>query len=101
MKRSKSKSKSKTKGKSRRRSLCQPGYVRSKITGKCVFATGNIGRNLNKKRAAVKKSHRRSGRASPNYSATLFSVGTVRTGGDGQPWIVRSNSKGVKQWRRV
>ena len=78
---------------SSKRKKCGTSYVRSKISGKCVFKTGTKGRALNKKRAAVKKSHKRSGRPSPNISATLFSIGHVQKGADGNLWKIKKTSK--------
>jgi len=37
-------------------------------------------------------------RQSPTASATLFSVGTVRTGNDGNKWRVEANKNGVHRW---
>lgn len=86
---------------SRRRSRkprCHIGYVRSRSTGRCVYASGRVGRKLNKRRAAVKRSHKRAGRPSPNISATLFPVGHVEKGADGFLWKIRQTSNGVKRW---
>src|ERR1044071_1377084 len=37
-------------------------------------------------------------RPSPSKSATLFKVGTKKKGNDGNVWIIKENSKGVKKW---
>jgi len=37
-------------------------------------------------------------RKSPSKSATLYSVGTKKTGNDGNKWIVVSNKNNVKKW---
>ena len=85
----------------RTRKKCSSGYVKSKVTGKCVFSTGNTGRKLNKKRALKKRSHKRSGRPSPVQSATLFPSGYVKTGFDGNSWKIKVTSKGIKRWVRA
>ena len=94
----KSHSPSRTLKRSRR---CASGYVRNKKSGNCVYATGRIGRKLNKARAARKKSHKRSGRPSPNVSATLFSIGHQMRGHDGNLWKIKQTSKGIKRWIRA
>ena len=38
------------------------------------------------------------GRKSPAESATLFKVGTVKTGQDGNKYIIKQSSNGVKRW---
>jgi len=40
----------------------------------------------------------KSNRPSPSVSATLFKVGTQRTGNDGNTWVVKQTPKGVKRW---
>jgi hypothetical protein len=37
-------------------------------------------------------------RKSPEESATLFPVGKVKTGNDGNRWVVKKASNGVKRW---
>lgn len=37
-------------------------------------------------------------RKSPTASATLFPVGTKRTGNDGNQWMVEANKNGVRRW---
>ena len=39
-------------------------------------------------------------RPSPPYSATLFNNGYVAYGNDGDKWIIKSTSKGVKRWTK-
>jgi len=80
---------------------CTSGYVRSKKTGKCVYKTGRVGRSLNKKRASKKKSHKRSGRPSPQTSATLFNVGYTQFGHDGNLWKIKKSKSGVKRWIKI
>lgn len=87
--------------KSSGRKKCGVGYVLNKSTKKCVFATGAKGRKLNKKRAAVKKSHKRSGRPSPSQSATLYSVGFRMTGNDGNTYKIIKAINGVKRWQKA
>lgn len=40
-------------------------------------------------------------RKSPSASATLFPVGTKRTGNDGGQWMVEANKNGVRRWIAV
>jgi hypothetical protein len=40
-------------------------------------------------------------RKAPTASATLFPVGTVRTGNDGNKWMIEENKNGVHRWVRV
>lgn len=40
-------------------------------------------------------------RQGPSSSATLFAVGTIRTGNDGNKWKIESNKNGVKRWVRI
>jgi hypothetical protein len=86
------------------RSKCRSGYVRSRKSGRCVYATGRAGRKLSKKRSSVKKSHKREGRPSPNVSATLFKAGEKRVGHDGNVYKVslsRRKGKSIKRWVRA
>lgn len=38
-------------------------------------------------------------RKSPDVSATLFEVGTIDTGNDGNKWIVNKTKNGTKRWK--
>ena len=38
-------------------------------------------------------------RPSPSDSATLYKVGTKKTGNDGNKWIIAENKNGVKKWK--
>ena len=40
-------------------------------------------------------------RPSPTQSATLYRIGTRKTGNDGNLWEVRANSAGVQRWQRI
>ncbi len=40
-------------------------------------------------------------RKSPTASATLFPLGTKRTGNDGGQWMVEANKNGVRRWVAV
>jgi hypothetical protein len=80
---------------------CKKGYVRSKKTGRCVFATGKRGRSLSKARRSKILSHKRSGRPSPNVSATLYPIGHIKKGKDGNHWKIKKTRNGVKRWVRV
>jgi hypothetical protein len=42
----------------------------------------------------------KSNRPSPSVSATLFALGTQRTGNDGNMWVIKQTPKGVKRWVR-
>ena len=44
---------------------------------------------------------KRQGRQAPSSSATLFAVGTIRTGNDGNKWRVESNKNGINRWVRI
>jgi hypothetical protein len=37
-------------------------------------------------------------RKSPEQSATLYKIGTVKKGNDGNRWVVKKASNGVKRW---
>jgi len=37
-------------------------------------------------------------RPSPTESATLFKVGTIKKGNDGNKWIIKENSNKIKRW---
>jgi hypothetical protein len=39
-------------------------------------------------------------RPSPNKSATLYKVGIIKTGNDGNKWIIVENKNGVKKWQK-
>ena len=51
-------------------------------------------------RSTLKKLSRKTpkGRKSPKQSATLFKIGTVRKGLDGNRWVVKKTISGVKRW---
>jgi hypothetical protein len=38
-------------------------------------------------------------RPSPSQSATLYKVGTKKTGNDGNTWIITENINGIKRWK--
>jgi hypothetical protein len=38
-------------------------------------------------------------RPSPNESATLYKIGTKKSGNDGNKWIITENINGVKRWK--
>jgi hypothetical protein len=40
-------------------------------------------------------------RPSPSESATAFSLGTIRRGGDGGRWVITHTSKGVPRWTPI
>jgi hypothetical protein len=49
----------------------------------------------------TRKRQGRQGRQGPSSSATLFAVGTIRTGNDGNKWRIESNKNGVNRWVRI
>jgi len=74
-----------------------------------LFSFGKVKKvkKVKKNRKKVVTRHRRtvggskrvsSTRKSPEESATLFSVGTVKTGNDGNKWVIKKASNGVKRW---
>lgn len=40
-------------------------------------------------------------RPSPSESATLFAIGTIKKGNDGNKWIVSSTNSGIHRWKVV
>jgi len=40
------------------------------------------------------------GRVSPTESATQFEVGTIKTGNDGNDWIIKADKNGRQSWRK-
>jgi len=38
-------------------------------------------------------------RKSPNKSATLYKTGTIKTGNDGNKWIISENKNNIKKWQ--
>jgi hypothetical protein len=38
-------------------------------------------------------------RPSPTQSATLYTIGTKKTGNDGNTWIITQNVNGTKRWK--
>jgi hypothetical protein len=36
---------------------------------------------------------------SPTKSATLYKIGTIKTGNDGNKWIISESSNGIKKWK--
>jgi hypothetical protein len=40
-------------------------------------------------------------RPSPSASATGYNVGTIKTGNDGNKWIITKTSNNVKRWKRL
>lgn len=51
-----------------------------------------VGQMLRKKKTVTRKS--------PRASATGFAVGTVKTGLDGNKWVIKKASNGVKRWSK-
>ena len=39
-------------------------------------------------------------RPSPTSSATLYKVGTIKPGNDGNKWIIAENKNGIKKWKK-
>lgn len=40
-------------------------------------------------------------RKAPSKSATLFKIGTIKRGNDGNNWIIVTNNNGVHRWQKV
>jgi hypothetical protein len=40
-------------------------------------------------------------RKAPTASATLFKRGTVKTGNDGNKWVIIADARGVQRWRKT
>ena len=40
-------------------------------------------------------------RKAPSNSATLFKIGTIKKGNDGNNWIIVTNKNGVRRWQNV
>ena len=76
---------------------CSAGYVINPYTKRCIYKSGNTARKIFSIRK--KRSHKRDGRPSPNISALLFSVGTVKRGHDGKLWKIKKNRKS-QRWVR-
>lgn len=39
-------------------------------------------------------------RPSPSESATLYKIGVIKTGNDGNKWIIVENKNGIKKWKK-
>ena len=72
-----------------------------KIRRKAIFAQ-NIGafEKKNTKKRLPKKYTIAGGRRSPGLSATKFPRGTRKKGLDGNIWVIRINTNGVKRWSK-
>lgn len=42
----------------------------------------------------------RENRPSPSVSATIFKIGTIKKGNDGNMWVIKENANGVKRWTK-
>lgn len=40
-------------------------------------------------------------RKAPTASATLFKRGTIKTGNDGNKWVIIADTRGVQRWRKI
>ena len=40
-------------------------------------------------------------RKAPTASATLFKRGTIKTGNDGNKWVIIADARGVQRWRKI
>lgn len=47
---------------------------------------------------AKTKTKSKTSRKSPSHSATLYKVGTKKTGNDGNTWVIVENKSGTKRW---
>jgi hypothetical protein len=54
-----------------------------------------------KKTKKTKKYTKLGGRKSPDVSATLYKIGTVKLGLDGNNWVIVATINGTKRWKRV
>jgi hypothetical protein len=90
--RSKSKSKSKSKARTKSKTKAKN---RSKTKSKSKAKTKSLSRS---KRQSKSKSSSKE-RVGPIQSATLYKVGTIKTGNDGNKWIIAETKDGVKRWQ--
>lgn len=74
---------------------------RDKQTKKSKIKKAKKSKKVAKKSKKKIIKDRREGRPSPPVSATLFPVGTIKKGGDGNMWEVVENKNGIKRWKRV
>lgn len=49
----------------------------------------------------ILKKKSKNDRPSPTESATLFEVGTIKKGNDGNMWIITETKSGVKRWNKI
>lgn len=40
-------------------------------------------------------------RKAPNASATLFKVGTIKKGNDGNRWVIVADARGIQRWKKI
>jgi len=75
-----------------------------KCVGKILRKKSSFGKKTVRRKSTVPGVRRKytsgGGRKSPGVSATLFSVGTVKTGLDGNAWVIKKASNGVKRWSK-
>jgi hypothetical protein len=57
--------------------------------------------NLKIKQIKQHKNKKIKQRPSPSESATLFKVGIIKKGNDGNKWIVSKNINGIKKWKLI
>lgn len=71
----------------------------------CLFHFFYVILYMSKDRDLFKKLKKRSieadDRPSPSWSATIYDLGTVRTGNDGEKWTIVENKNGVRRWQRL
>ena len=58
---------------------------------------GTKKKSVTKKRSSTHRKYNLS-RPSPKYSATEYNIGIVKTGNDGNKYIVKKTANGVKRW---
>jgi len=74
--------------------------VLNRKSGRYVSRRGKLGRSIvrSKKKSTKKRKLHRKSRKGPCPSATLFSVGTMKEGNDGNIWSIKKSRTGVKRW---
>ena len=71
-----------------------------KIRRKAIFAQNIDAFEKKNTKKNTKKYSTAGGRKSPGFSATKFPRGTRKKGLDGNIWVIRINTNGVKRWSK-
>ena len=69
----------------------------NKLQKKNIIKNFKLSESYHKSKKTKKKTKSKD-RPSPSESATGFSEGTVKTGNDGNQWIIKETNKGIKRW---